>query len=122
MFTSNDQMMGDKSLQDHYEVHHSDRESAREAMCALCSRLHSEVHQSSLSLFSFELGLTFTLNYQVLTTTANAGGEAKGLHRLRRLVGGGREMSEKRIFFLVTDKVGILILIGVVAVDFWTEG
>ena len=72
--------------------------------------------------FSFKLGLTFTLNYQVLTTTANAGGEAKGLHRLRRLVGGGREMSEKRIFFLVTDKVGILILIGVVAVDFWMEG
>ena len=91
-------------------------------MCALCSRLHSEVDQSPLSLFSFELGLTFTLNYQVLTTTANAGREAKDLHRLRRLVGGGREMSEKRIFFLVTDKVGILILIGVVAVDFWMEG
>jgi len=27
---------------DHYEVHHVDRESAREAMCSLCSHLHSE--------------------------------------------------------------------------------
>merc|ERR1712156_610739 len=30
---------------DHYKVHHSDKESAREAMCSLCSWLHSKEHQ-----------------------------------------------------------------------------
>ena len=43
----------------------------------------------------------FKLHFHFLTTTANAGQEAKELHRPRRLVGGGRKMPEKRIFTLV---------------------